>query len=106
MKFLVYKQVDTNDAGELAGYMDAGFTVQRIKKVNAGEPMRAIRKAEGGVAVKRRRRRRKTRTPLKVTPELVQQMTALREKGLIWRIVGKRFGVSGTRAWQICKQGV
>lgn len=98
MEFLVYKQVKTDSAADLGQYMDMGFSVQRVRPISAVAPAKDA-PAKG---IRRRRRRRKH---LKITPELVKQMTSLREKGMLYRIIGRRFGVTGARAWQIVRQG-
>lgn len=98
MKFLAYKIVETDNAAELAALMDAGFSVQRMRTVSA---VAAPKKSDGA---EKKRRRRRRRTPMKVTPALVKQMSELRAKGLTYRIIGKRFGVTDGRAWQIVNQ--
>lgn len=99
MEFLVYKQVKTDSAADLGQYMDMGFSVQRVRPISAVAP------AKDAPAKGIRRRRRRRRAYLKITPELVKQMTSLRKKGMVYRIIGRRFGVTGARAWQIVRQG-
>lgn len=98
MEFLVYKQVQTERAEDLGRYMDMGFTVQRVRAVAATATN------AGGKAAPKKVIRARRRKYLKVTPDLVGQMTDLRKKGLIWRVIGRRYGVSAARAWQIVER--
>lgn len=100
MKFLAFKIVETSDATKLGAYMDLGFTVQRIQGVNATAPATVAKSAIKPV----RRRRRRRKAPNKITPQLVNEMRELRKKGLVYRVIGRRFGVSGSRACQIVNQ--
>jgi hypothetical protein len=97
MKFLVYKQVQTDRAEDLGHYMDMGFSVQRVQSVQATVHNGAAKSSPDKPTRKRRRRRKY----LKVTPELVKQMADLRKEGLLYRIIGRRFGVTGARVGQI-----
>lgn len=54
---------------------------------------------------KPKRRRRRRRQKNKITQTLINEMTALRKRGLLYRTIGKRYGVTGARAWQIINQG-
>lgn len=92
MKFVISKEIATDDVTVVAKYFREGFDVRPVERRTKVE----------GTAVKRRRR---TRAPLKVTPQIVKEMTDLRAKGKVWRVIGKRYGVSGTRAWQIVTNG-
>lgn len=93
MKFVISKEIATDDVTVVAKYFREGFDVR---------PVERPAKASGGTV---KRRRRRTRAPLKVTPQVLKEMTDLRAKGKVWRVIGKRFGVSGTRAWQIVTNG-
>lgn len=92
MKFVISKEIATDDVSVVAKYFREGFDVRPVDR----------RAKSDGTAVRRRRR---TRAPLKVTPQIVKEMTELRAKGKVWRVIGKRYGVSGTRAWQIVTNG-
>lgn len=92
MKFVISKEIATDDVSVVAKYFREGFDVRPVDR----------RAKSGGTAVRRRRR---TRAPLKVTPQIVKEMTDLRAQGKVWRVIGKRYGVSGTRAWQIVTSG-
>lgn len=91
MKFVISKEISTDDVSVVAKYFREGFDVRPVDR----------RAKSGGTTVRRRR----TRAPLKVTPQIVKEMTDLRAKGKVWRVIGKRYGVSGTRAWQIVTNG-
>jgi hypothetical protein len=99
MEFLVFKRVVTEDAKELATYMDMGFDVQRITPVSAHAPT-ADDNGEGDGEPRRRRRARR-RKRVKVTRKLHVQMKALRKQGYIYRVIGRRFGVTEAQAWRI-----
>ena len=62
--------------------------------------------AAAPVKVKAKVKKRRRKTPLPWTPKLAQEMADLRKTGLVWRLVGKRYGVSSVRAYQIVRQGV
>lgn len=104
MKFVVSKVIDAADASRLHSLLKQGFTVAAAK--DDGSIAAASNGRSTSDATKKRvARRRRVRAPQKVTPEMRAEMTALRQSGKIWRVVGRRFGVSASRAWQIVNKG-
>ena len=105
MKVMVWKMVDLKDTQEIKKYLTPEWSVQMIEQ--AGKPA-ARQKKERASAKQRvygtKGRRTRKRKMLTVTPELVQQMTKMREEGYSYRIIGGRYGVSDARAWQIVNQ--
>jgi len=101
MKFLVFKTVETDNAQELGNYMDLGFTVQRISPVSAHAPTSGDDGDGDGDGEPRRRRRARRRKRVKVTRKLHVQMKAIRKQGYIYRVIGRRFGVTEAQAWRI-----
>ena len=101
MKFVVSKVIEASDsAADLAGLLAQGFKIETLGQ-HAANPANAVAARATGI-----RRKRRRRAPMKVTPALVREIAALRKKGLVWRIIGKRFGVSAGRAWQIANTEV
>jgi hypothetical protein len=94
MKVVVSRTLTTNDPAVLLDFISKGFDVQRA----------GVRKAKpDGKAVKPKRRRR--RAPRKVEPALVEQMRAERKEGKLYRVIGKRYGYTAARAWQLINKG-
>lgn len=110
MKVVAMKVLDCGDSADLERAIANGYRLFTESQFKAGDVELDIPKASSNgnghaVAEKVVRRGKKRRSPQPVTPEVVKQMTELRKKGMIWRIIGRRFGVSGGRAWQIVNQG-
>jgi hypothetical protein len=107
MRFLVSKVVDAADASRLHGLLKQGFTIAAWEgSVPADAASNGTSSPSRGEGKKRVARRRRVRAPQKATPEMRAEMTALRKSGKIWRVIGRRFGVSASRAWQIVNKGV
>lgn len=109
-KFVVSKTVTIGDASVLLDYIDRGFTIIRAtgpsnSPARAESPNGTSAKATGPRNGAAKARRRKRKTPKPATPEMIADMTALRKQGKVWRIIGKRYGLSPTRAWQIVNKG-
>jgi len=104
MKVVIWKAVDAARPATLATAIEQGFQWYMPGVCGVGKcppAAAAVAPAKPKAKVKRRRK-----TPLKWTPELATEMAKLRKTGLVWRLVGKRFGVSSVRAYQIVRQGV
>lgn len=109
-KFVVSKTVTTTDAGVLLDYIDKGFTIVRATgpsttPIKGESPNGTSAKATGPTNGAAKMRRRKRKTPKPATPEMIAEMTTLRKQGKVWRIIGKRFNLSASRAWQIVNTG-
>ena len=104
MKVVIWKAVEDVRPATLATAIEQGFQWYMPGVCGVGKcPPAAAAVAPAKVKAKVKRRRK---TPLKWTPELANEMAKLRKTGLVWRLVGKRYGVSSVRAYQIVRQGV
>jgi hypothetical protein len=104
MKVVIWKAVEDVRPATLATAIEQGFQWYMPGVCGVGKCPPAAAAAPVKVKAKVKKRRRKT--PLPWTPKLAQEMADLRKTGLVWRLVGKRYGVSSVRAYQIVRQGV
>lgn len=90
MKIVVSKVVTARNPGDVVALIQKGYKIESV----VGD------KESPDAPVKPRRRRRR-RAPVRTTPEMREQIIAMRKQGKVWRLVGRKFGVTGARAWQI-----
>ena len=96
--------VSEGNAVEILSLVQNGFDVT-VAPAQHKPVVRAVKRVAVAVPSAGKRKvkpRRKTRKSLSLADR--QQMAKLRYSGLTFRIIGKRFGVTDGRAWQIVNE--